>query len=316
MVGDFMKKKGNVNRRDFLKKGVAVGAAAFGVRILSRSDHLFAQVENNQFPDLVAVRNGEPDVMFEAAMKTMGGMRRYVKKGQTVVVKPNIGWAREPENGADTNPLLVKKVVEHCIEAGAKQVYVFDNSCNNWKECYSLSGISEAAKNAGAKVVPGNSEKYYEEVQIDDAKVLKKTMVHELILESDVFINIPVLKHHSGTKMTAAMKNLMGVVWNRWYYHKSGLDECISDFCLYKKPDLNIIDAYRITTDNGPQRARPEDIILKKMLLMSEDIVAVDTAASKILFPDSDAIEHVRLGFNKNIGNNKLQDLNIKKIAL
>ena len=306
-----------INRRKFFKKGLTTGAAIFGSFYVGITDKLFAKKSSSSIPDLVAVRNGEPDVMFDRAIASMGGMSKFVKKGQTVVVKPNIAWNREIETGADTNPLLVKRIVEHCVNAGAKKVYVFDHTCDtNWRKCYKNSGIEDAAKAAGAIVVPGNNEKYYEEVRIPGANILKTTKVHELILETDVFINVPVLKHHSSTRLTIAMKNLMGVMWDRGWYHSNGLHECIADFCLYRKPDLNIVDAYRVTMDNGPSRARKEDVILKKSLLISRDIVAVDAAAAKIFGLEPGKVKHIRLGYDKNIGNINLEELNIKKIVL
>ncbi len=306
-----------INRREFFKKGFITGAAIFGPFYVGMTDKIFAKKSLSSIPDLVAVRNGEPDVMFDKAIASMGGMREFIKKGQTVVIKPNIGWNREIETGANTNPLLVKRIVEHCLNAGAKKVYVFDHTCDtNWRECYKNSGIEDAAKAAGAIVVPGNNEKYYEEVRIPGAKILKTTKVHELILETDVFINVPVLKHHGSTRLTIAMKNLMGVIWDRGWYHSSGLHECIADFCLYRKPDLNIVDAYRVTMDNGPQRARKEDISLKKSLLISRDIVAVDAASAKIFGIEPEKVKHIKRGYDKNIGNINLEELNIKKIVL
>ena len=305
-----------LNRREFFKKSLGAGAAFLGASMLGGTRFAWADDTAIAFPDLVAVRNGLPELMFEKAIAAMGGMERYVKKGQTVVVKPNIGWARGPETGANTNPALVKRIVEYCYKAGAEKVYVFDNTCNDWRKCYDLSQIEKYAKEAGATVAPGHDERYYQEVEIEGAKVLKKTKVHELILESDVFINVPILKDHGGAGITVAMKNLMGVVWDRGFYHGRGLQECISDFCLYRQPDLNIVDAYLVTMDNGPQRARPEDLSLKKSLLISEDIVAVDAAAAKIFGVEPEKIDHIKLAYEKKIGNIDLSELNIKRISL
>ena len=170
---------------------------------------------------MVAVLGGKPEAMFDLGMQELGGMTSFVKKGQKVVVKPNIGWDRTPEYAANTHPMLVKRVVEHCFSAGAKEVYVFDHTCDNWVNCYKNSGIEKAAKDAGAKVVPAHNESYYQEVAIPSAKILKSAKVHELILEADVFINVPVLKNHESTMMTSAMKGMMGVVWDRGYWHRN-----------------------------------------------------------------------------------------------
>src|SRR5690606_2234178 len=108
--------------------------------------------------DLAAIKGGEPDAMFDEAIKSLGGMSKFVKKGQTVVVKPNIGWDVSPERAGNTNPLLVKQIIKQCFDAGAKDVYVFDHTCDNWNKCYSNSGIERAVKDAKGKIVSGASE--------------------------------------------------------------------------------------------------------------------------------------------------------------
>jgi len=306
-----------MRRREFIKKGTTGGMAAFAAPYLLLTRKSRAADPAQGRPDLVAVRNGEPEAMFDRAIESLGGMRRFVSKGQTVVVKPNIGWPREPETGANTNPTLVKRVVEACLDAGAGKVYVLDHSVGRQNAlCYEKSGIAAAAKSAGAVVAPGGEERHYQTIEVPGAARLKSTAVHELVLEHDVLINVPVLKHHKGARATIAMKNLMGVVWDRPAYHRQGLQECIADFCLFRKPTLNIVDAYRVTMDNGPQRARPEDIALKKMLLVSTDIVAVDSAAVRILGSTCEQAEHIAIGHRKGVGNMNLDEINIQRIAL
>lgn len=298
-----------MRRRHFLR----TSTAALPFLLLPRK----SQAQDEKTPDLVAVRNGEPAAMFDRAMEALGGMSRFVPKDSTVVVKPNIGWVRAPETGANTNPALVKRVVEACFEAGAKKVYVFDHTVGEkMEECYSQSQIGPASKEAGAILAVGSSQKYYQRTEIAGASRLKETDIHELLLEDNVLINVPVLKHHGGAKATIAMKNLMGCVWDRQAYHKQGLHECIADFCLFRKPALNIVDAYRVTMNNGPQRARPEDVVLRKMLIASADIVAADAAAVRLLNPASQGAEHIELGHRKKIGTMDLDSLSIRKIEL
>jgi len=277
---------------------------------------LFAQESHGSAPDLVEVKNGEPDVLFDKAIQAMGSISRFVKKGQTVVVKPNIAWNRGPDTGANTNPLLVKRIVEHCQQARAKKIYVFDHTIDDEADCYKNSGITKAARSAGAWIAPGNHEKYYQEVSIPSTKKLKKAKVHELILESDVYINVPVLKHHSYTVFTLAMKNQMGVVWDRMAYHNTDLHRCISDFCHFKKPDLNIMDAYKLTLRNGPQKARENDLKLMKALLLSTDIVAIDAAASILFGKKPETISHISYGNEDKIGRMNLEELNITRLSI
>ncbi len=305
-----------MKRRTFLQQGFIAGATVSNISLFGWHNLAFGQDVASVTPDLVAVRNGEPDVMFDKAIAAVGGMNTFVQQGQIVVVKPNIGWDRKPETGANTNPLLVKRIVEHCLSAGAKKVYVFDHVVNRGAKTYKTSGIEQTAKAGGAIVAPAGSKTYYEPVTIPGAERLKTARVHELLLEADVFINVPVLKHHFSSQATIAMKNLMGVVWDRETYHRQGLHDCIADFCLYRIPDLNIVDAYRVTMANGPQRARESDIALKKMLLLSADIVAIDAAAVKILGKEPQNIRYIRLGHEKKIGTMNLAELNIHKIVL
>jgi uncharacterized protein (DUF362 family) len=317
-----MKETIKTDRREFLKKGLSLGLVAGGSLILGKTDLLFAKEAVAGKPDLVAIKNGEPDAMFKKAITLMGGMNQFVKKGQTVAVKPNMGFPRLPEVGATTNPLLVKTIIEHCYQAGAKKVYVFDNvvmpTSSNARNCYKLSGIEDAAKAAGALVVPADDFSY-REVKIPHAKILKSVKVHELILDSDVFINVPVLKHHGSTHLSIAMKNLMGIVQNRMEYHMTGLDQCIADFCLHCRPDLNIVDAYRVLMSHGPSGPRdgsPAEVEMKKTLLMSRDIVAIDAAAAKIFGSKPEDIKYIKFGHEHKIGNMNLHELKIVTYAM
>jgi len=306
-----------MDRREFIKSCFSLAAIA-GLTSFTKSKPLLgaqSEPEKSKMPDLVAVRNGEPGQMFDSAIKALGGMKNFVKKGQTVVVKPNIAWNSEPEGGGNTNPQLVSRVIEHCINAGAKKVYVFDHPCDNWETTYKVSGIERAAKDAGAVVVPAHKESYFEEVRVPGAHTLKKVKVHELILDSDVLINIPILKDHDSTRMTCAMKNLMGVVWDRRFYHRNDLHGCITEFCLYRKPDLNIVDAYYVMLRNGPNSRSKEDVTKKRMQLVSTDILAVDIASSKILGREPENIKYITYGKERGLGVTDLNKLNIKKIT-
>ncbi|MCX6244591.1 MAG: DUF362 domain-containing protein [Bacteroidetes bacterium] len=309
-----------MDRREFFKKSLLTGVAAGAAMTLGDYEKLFAgNVPPPGKPgsfDLVAVKDGEPVAMFDKAIESFGGMKAFVKKGQTIVVKPNIGWDTSPERGANTNPDLVKRIIEQCFGAGAKTVYVFDNTCDNWSKCYENSGIQKAVKDAGGKIVPANTEGNYQEVDVKDGKRLKKTKVHELILSSDVFINVPVLKSHSSSSITASMKNHMGIVWDRGYWHRNNLNQCIADFAAYRKPDLNIVDAYRVLSKRGPRGVSVEDVVMMKSLVLSRDIVAADAAAAKIFGIEPDTVPYIKLAHEAGVGNMDLTKLSINRIKM
>jgi len=320
-----------MDRRGFLKAAAITGVAAAGVvggiYTLKRSDGLdilTQSVENQQTgntADLVAVIGGEPEEMFRKAIAEVGGMGNFIKKGQKVCVKPNIGWDKKPELAANTNPQLVGEIVRQALTAGASEVVVFDHTCDEWTKCYKNSGIEAAAKKAGAKVIPGNDETYYREISLPRGKSLKNAKVHRAILDCDVWINVPILKHHGGANMTIAMKNLMGIVWDRRIFHIRDLQQCIADSCtLEKKPILNIVDSYRLLKQNGPQGKSEADVVLAKALFLSQDIVAVDTAATKFFNQTRNMplehVVHISHGQDFNLGTMDIDRLNVKRIRM
>lgn len=311
-----------MERRDFIKT-LAVAGAAITVHRAEAMDVLaqtFTNAAGNKV-DMVAVMGGEPEVMFRRAIEEMGGMKAFIKPGQKVVVKPNIGWDKVPELAGNTNPKLVAEIVKQCLAAGAKEVTVFDHTCDDWQKCYKNSGIEEAAKAAGAKVMPAHLETYYRKVSLPQGKNMKSAKVHQAILDCDAWINVPVLKNHGGANLTISMKNHMGIVWDRGFFHSNNLQQCIADICtLQKKAVLNVVDAYRIMKTNGPRGRSASDVVLTKGLFVSQDIVAVDTAAAKFFNQvremPLDTVSHLANGQALKIGTMELEKLNIKRVKI
>jgi uncharacterized protein (DUF362 family) len=307
-----------MNRRTFVKKTIAA-SVAFGV--LTKAGKVFSYEylkEGIAVPryDLVAVKGGEPDVMFDAGIMALGGMGTFVKKGSRVVIKPNIGWDVSPERAGNTNPKLVAQIIKRCLEAGAKEVNVVDHPCDEWQRCYADSGIERAVKDAGGKMVPSGNNGYYHPITIKDGKVLKSTQEHEAILEADVFINVPILKSHSGTRLTAGMKNLMGNVWDRETWHRLDVHQCIADFSTYRKPTLNVLDAYYVMKQNGPRGISIRDVVTMKAQLISTDIVALDTAGAKLFGVNPSDVRYIEIASSMKIGRKDIENLNIKRISV
>ena len=306
-----------MRRRDFLKTSVGASLATGTALSLGGFNKLWASTPSATKYDMVAVMGGNPDAMFDLGIQEMGGMGTFVQKGQKVLIKPNIGWDVIPELAATTNHMLIKRIIEHCFKAGAKEVYVFDHTIDNWVNCYKNSGIEQAAKSAGAKVVPGNSESYYQNINIPGGINLQSAKVHQLLLETDVYINVPILKDHNSTRMTGCLKNSMGLVWDRGYWHSNNLIQCIADFALYeKKPALNVIDCYNVMVKHGPQGVSKEDLVLMKSQILTTDWVAGDAAAARMLGVAVEKIEYIPIAHKMGLGNMNLESLNIKKIKM
>ncbi|MBQ2821714.1 MAG: DUF362 domain-containing protein [Thermoguttaceae bacterium] len=309
-----------LNRNEFLKSIAVTGAAAMISAEGASSVMAEAAAGKKGETDLVIAMGGEPEEMFAASIKKMGGMGRFVKKGQKVFLKPNAAWDRTPEQAANTNPALVSAVIKACWDAGAADVIVSEHTCDEWRRSYQTSGIEAAVLAAGAKMLPANEESYYREVEIPGAKNLKKAKILNALLDADCWINIPCLKNHSGARMTIAMKNLMGIVWDRRFFHTNNLHQCIADMCLATKPVLNIVDAYRTLKSNGPKGRSDSDAVVTKAMFMSTDMVAVDTAATRffnrIVDMPLETVSYLAMGEELGVGTMDLRSLNIEQVKL
>ncbi len=307
-----------MQRRDILK-AIALSGAAAVIKPFGAFE-LLAQTKGAT-PDLVAALGGDPAAMLQQVLTELGGLGRFVKAGNTVVVKPNIGWDNTPEEGGNTNPELVGALVRQCLAAGAARVQVFDHTCDNWKNCYQNSGIAAAVTAAGGEMLDADDKSAYREVALPEGKKLKNALIHRAILDCDLWLNVPVLKSHGGAGVTSAMKNLMGIVWDRRTFHWKGLHQCIADLCtLQKKPALNIVDGWRILVDGGPRGGRGKQVSLSKALFASADMVAVDTAAVRFFsqlreMPLSE-VGYLADGEALHLGTTRLDSLDIRRLKL
>jgi uncharacterized protein (DUF362 family) len=308
-----------MDRREFLRRLVAMGAAGAALLLERGGARLWAAGPPGEAggpPDLAAVKGSDPIAALDRGLKELGGMGAFVRRGQSVVIKPNIGWDTPPGVAATTNPMIVKRLVEHCIDAGARKVWVFDHSCDSGPRCYANSQIERYAKQGGAEVVSGESSSLYHEAIVPGALRLKKVQVHELILEADVFINAPILKNHSGAGMTCAMKNLMGIVWDRGEFHRSDLDQCIADSCLLRRPTLNVVEAWKVMLSGGPRGNAASRYSEQRMLILSSDIVAADAAAAKVLGGQASGFGYIAKGEERGLGSSDLSKLKVSRLTM
>jgi len=270
--------------------------------------------------DLVIAKNGSPSQLLQAAMAPIGGMGRFVKKGQRVVIKANIAWARTPEQACTNNPELLSALIKMCYEAGAKRVAIWDHTCDNYQFAFSRSGLKEAAQKAGADIFSGHGHNVYKQIEVPKGKKLKTVEVLRDVLETDVFINFPLPKHHFATELTLGLKNLMGIVWDMEQFHKIDLHQCIADINTVRKPDLVVVDAIRILTTNGPKGpGKTEDI---GEVIASTDMVATDAyCATFFKHPKTgkpfkpEEIKFVKNAYDLGLGQIDLSKVRVKKVS-
>ena len=234
-----------------------------------------------QGPTVALAEGADHGRITRNAINALGGMKRFVKPGNTVVVKPNMGWDRTPDLAANTNPLVVAAVVDECLRAGAKKVKVFDRTCNDERRCYQSSGIEAALKGMKGVEVKFLEEERFKKVALG-GRALKEWELYGEALSADVFINVPVLKHHGLSKLTIGMKNIMGIMGgNRGSIHKN-LDVALADINAAFKTHLVVVDATRILTAHGPQGGSLRDVKLLNKVVASTDIVAADAFATTL----------------------------------
>jgi uncharacterized protein (DUF362 family) len=304
-----------MNRRKFLKSVAAAAAVTAVASKLPKS--VFSQNSPvSTVPDLVGIRNGDPVTMFRKGIDALGGMQAFVKPGQKVIIKPNVSFDSGPERGANTNPELIAEIVRQAKAAGASEVSVFDHTLNEWRSSYKNSGVQSAVEKAGGKMLPANDEKFYRTFNRPEAKKLKETALFKPMLEADVFINAPILKNHGGARMSCAIKNLMGVVWNRRSWHGNDLNQSIAEVLYYVKPALNVIDAYRVMRVNGPRGVSVDDVDIKKYMIISKDIVAADAAALGVIGYALKDVPYIGIAGNLGFGQADLSKLNVARLSV
>jgi uncharacterized protein (DUF362 family) len=296
-----------MDRRDFLKN-VALGSLALKLTpgLIGRTAE-----RGGGAPDLAYIQGDSPTALTREAIAVLGGMSRFVAKGDVVMIKPNIGWDRTPELAACTNPDIVRTLVELSFAAGAKKVVVMDNTTNQAQRCYARSGIQAAAKAAGADV-PFVNPRRIKRMAVK-GEWLKEWDIIQDFVEADKIINVPIVKHHSLCRATIGMKNWLGAIGDPRNQLHQKLDQAEVDLAAFFKPALTVLDAYRILIRNGPQGGRPSDTKLLKTVVAGVDYVAIDAMGATFLEIPPEELPFLSIANKKGFGEIKLEKLRIEK---
>lgn len=311
-----------MKRRDFLKKTAQAGISTLLLSSTGVESSIQASKIDEPFSFAIA-KGRDPKKTVKAAIQAIGGMRKFIAKGDIVMVKPNIGWDRTEEQSANTNPDVVSAVIKLCYEAGAKKVKVADNTCNDPRKCYRRSGIYDAAIGAGAEVY------YLDERNLRKDKiggeVLKTWPIYKDFKEVDKIINVPIAKHHGLTKLTLGMKNLMGAIGGRRNSIHQEIHNSLVDLAKYFQPNLTVIDAIKILIANGPQGGRISDVKRVNTIIAGTDIATMDALAANLFsqhggasFKDLKPSDYpfIKIASERGLGTIDLSTAKIKEIEL
>ncbi len=318
----------DIDRRDFMKIGAGgvIGAGVIGggaAALFDRESRLqvedkvgmvrnYAVPDDTRYPEVVQIHGSNPDQTLRRSVELLGGISRFIERGDRVAIKPNIGWDRVPKHAANTNPDLVATMVALCLEAGASEVVVTDASCNDANRAYNRSGIGQMAYNAGAKVLLPRNDRFREMVL--KGRLLDKWPVYTPLIFADKVINMAICKHHNLTRVTGVMKNWYGILGGQRNLLHQDIHTSIFDLSNFMRPTLVVLDALRVLVRNGPQGGSFSDTEVRDLLVVGTDQVAIDAQAAVILGNNPMDIGYLKMS-DGIIGNADIKKVRFKEVT-
>jgi uncharacterized protein (DUF362 family) len=264
---------------------------------------------------MAIVHGADPAAITEAAVKALGGIARFVKNGDDVIVKPNICVNYNTfEYASTTNPTVVATLVRLCLGAGAKRVRVMDTPYTGDPETgYRTSGIHDAVTEVGGVMEVMSSVKF-SKFDVPGGRDIRSWWIYQDVMDADVLINVPIAKHHGSTRLTLGCKNLMGVIQKPNQFHRN-LHQRIADLNTVVRPALTVVDAVRILTAHGPGGGNLDDVQKLDTVIASHDIITADAYATTLFGMTGDDIDYVRLGAEMGLGEKDWNSVKVEEFT-
>jgi len=302
-----------MNRRQFLK----ISSATMALNLLPLT-HSRGQIIKSTVWEI----QGSENETIKALFSDLGGLANLISKDvsqATVLIKPNICLPHSSEMGTTSSPAILSALCEYLTMSGVKRIIVADHTLKKAEDFNNVDLINILEKYSRAKLTLANQQRLFQPTEIN-GKVLKSTEKLKMLDRVDLFINLATAKHHSATNVSLAIKNLMGLIWDRAEFHtRLDLHQAIADLAVAIRPGLNIVDASRILLKGGP--TGPGPIMKDNRIFASRDIVALDSVVAsrynfggKIITPNE--VAHLAASFNNGLGEIDLEKITIKKIEV
>jgi uncharacterized protein (DUF362 family) len=301
------------NRRKFIRSSLALG----GVTLLG--NQLFPKFLRASLPqsgpDIWVTAGDDPKTAVNKLLEAMGGIQKFVSNGDVVGLLINSPW-KHP--GYYTNPDVALAVMAESMKAGAKEIVCFKPVPDGYWE---KSRYFEEMKDAISNIRYGESRR---NVDIARGVYLKQAEIFEVFTEVDVYINIPVAKHHNGTNFSGTLKGLMGVsssTTNRYMHSPDGeytydkqeyLSQCIADLNLIRQPDLCVVDAIECAVNNGPRG--PGETVKPNKILAGTDMVAVDTYSAALIGFGLEEVPSIGMAARHGLGRDDVEALVVLEV--
>ena len=330
MTSNYNKKEPALDRRQFIKKsaitcGVALSAGAWGYLFYSKEPVRKTKGKVYEFKDfrvpvsniyakMTVARGTDIGKMLRASLEKLGGITKFIQPGDKVLIKPNVGWDRQPEQAANTNPELVSAVVKLCREAKASEILVTDVSVNDSYRCFARSGIENAVLQSGGKILFTSESDF---VSTDmKGELLKIWPVSKFYHEADKVINVPIVKNHSLSKCTLAMKNWYGVLGGQRNQLHQAINTSIVDLAQAVRPTLTVMDATRVLKKNGPTGGNLSDVSIENTIIAGLDEVAIDSYSLQFLDLKKDDVPYIELAEKRGLGISDWRSIHVEEIKV
>ena len=330
MTSKYNKKEPVLDRRKFIKKsaitcGVALSAGAWGYLFYSKEPVRKTKGKVYAFKDfrvsvsdvyakMAVARGTDTGKMLRASLEKLGGITKFIQPGDKVLIKPNVGWDRQPEQAANTNPELVSAIVKLCREAKASEILVTDVSVNDSYRCFARSGIENAVLKSGGKILFTSESDF---VSTDmKGELLKIWPVSKFYHEADKVINVPIVKNHSLSKCTLAMKNWYGVLGGQRNQLHQNINTSIVDLAQAVRPTLTVMDATRVLKKNGPTGGNLSDVSIENTIITGLDEVAIDSYSLQFLDLKKDDVPYIELAEKRGLGTSDWRSIHVEEIKL
>jgi uncharacterized protein (DUF362 family) len=321
-----------ISRREFILRAGAAGAllagSAVGGHAIWQRNHFvpgFEPEKGLQLPDYsikpsktlpsLAIAHGtDYDKTIRAVVGALGGMGRFIQKGDVVVLKPNVAFDRPPALAATTHPETLRTVAKLVLEAGAAKVFVADNPINSPSGCFLKSGLTAVASDMNLDLMYPEASSFAP-LQLAGEVLKHWTFFHEPFKRATKVIGIAPCKDHNLCRASMTMKNWYGLLGGRRNQFHQYIHSIVSDFALMMKPTLVLLDGMNVLMKNGPTGGRLSDVKQMNTVVAGTDMVAVDSCGyTHLLGRDLAELTYIHKAHDRGLGNKNWQDLLHKEV--
>jgi uncharacterized protein (DUF362 family) len=256
------------------------------------------------------IRGGDRAATLRTALKSLGGIETFIKKGDRVLLKVNAAFASPAMLSATTHPAIVTEMTRLCFRAGAASVVVTDNPINDPASCFTLTGIADAARKVGARVVLPRDD-LFSPITVKGAKLIRNwPVLYKPFADITKVIGMAPLKdhHRSGASMT--MKNWYGLLGGRRNIFHQDIYGIIMELAMMVTPTFVVLDATTAMITNGPTGGSLSDLKNTDTMIVSTDQVAADAFGASLLGKSLDKLPYIGKAAAAGIGTADYKKLN------